>query len=130
MKKRMTALMVVLMVALAPVAAFAETSNPWTQEDTKGKEALGKFKYGMMNLLFGWTEVFQEPFEAYHESSGKEWNHRAGDTITGLMGGIVYGITDTVGGALDLVTFPATDLSIDLPEGGIQCPWSGKTAAA
>ena len=121
MKKLVVVVAFLFAVSALPMVAMAGESNPWMDQPTPGKQAWQKLVYGLTNVVFGWTEIFQEPFEAYHEKKeGTRWIN----VVTGFAGGIVYAITDTVGGALDAVSFPATDLSIQLPEGGVKCPFA------
>ena len=108
MKKQARLLIVMLVVLLIPATAFA--GSPWTQETTYGAKATGKLTYGFKNLLGGWTEIFTQPMH-YHKD-GK-------NVFEGMMYGLVYGVTDTVGGALHVVTFPITNVDVPLPHGGV-----------
>ena len=73
------------------------------------EKCAGKFGYGLTNVLLGWTEIFQEPYQA-----GKEGKN----VLVGAGEGLVNAVGDTVGGALNLVTFFIPKLEIPLPEGG------------
>lgn len=83
--------------------------SPWRQKETYNERMTGKLGFGFANLVIGPFEIFQEPYKALSE----------GDFFWGGVGkGIVNGILDPVGGALQLITFPFTFRDIRLPEGG------------
>ena len=101
----------VLLVALAVMAAplIASAASPWADEATWGAQATGKLKYGVTNLLLGWTSLFREPVQA----------SQAGENVfVGIGRGVWNGVGQTVGGALHAVTFPLTMIDVPLPEGG------------
>ena len=91
----------------APIAASA--ASPWADGATWGEQAGGKLKYGLTNLLLGWTSLFREPVQA----------HQAGENVlVGVGRGVWDAVGQTVGGALHAVTFPITQIDVPLPEGG------------
>ncbi len=92
----------VTIFALAAGSAFA--ASDWASGASYGDKAIGKLKFGLTNVLLGWTELFTEPYES--------------KSIDGVGSGLVNAIGDTIGGALHLVTFPLPMIDIPLPEGG------------
>ena len=105
MKKFFVFLMVFV---LASAPAFA--ASPWNQPSVPyGQKAWNKFVYGFKNVIFGWTEILQEPMEAHKEGKCM---------LMGLGEGIGNALGDTVGGAIHLVTFWCPKTDIPLPEGG------------
>ena len=108
MRKRIGWLFVGLALFMAAPAA-ASAASPWTNEVDYNSKAIGKLKYGLVNTFLGWTELFQEPYEAAQYGE---------NFFVGLGRGLVYGVADTVGGVLHVVTFPVTNLDVPLPEGG------------
>ncbi len=101
MIKRVSILLVIFVLLASPV--FAMGGN-----DCMGK-CMGKLGYGLTNLLLGWTEIFQEPYNA--AKSG-------GNVVTGIGKGLWNAVGDTVGGVLHTVTFFIPQLDVPLPEGG------------
>ena len=101
----------ILLVGVALVAAplLVSAASPWADEPTWGAQATGKLKYGVTNLLLGWTSLFREPVQA----------HQAGENVfVGVGRGVWNAVGQTVGGALHAVTFPITQIDVPLPEGG------------
>ncbi|HAM41058.1 MAG TPA: hypothetical protein DDX89_03960 [Candidatus Omnitrophica bacterium] len=93
----------------------AKTTTPWkgsywTREVGQGTRVKAKFAFGLTNVVFGWTKLVTEPWEAFRrkQSIGR-----------GVAEGVWNAIGDTVGGAVHLVTFPVTRIDVPLPEGGI-----------
>ena len=109
MRKKLHLLIVMLAVVLIPATVFA--ASPWSTETTYGAKATGKLAFGFKNVLGGWTELFTEPMEHYKD-------HK--NVFEGIAKGIAYGVIDTVGGALHIVTFPITNVDVPLPENGVQ----------
>jgi len=106
-KRFSVALVLALGVLAAPMLASA--ASPWADGTTWGEKAGGKLKYGATNLLLGWTSLFREPVKA----------SKAGENLfTGIGRGIWDAVGQTVGGAVDVVTFPVPQIDIPLPEGG------------
>ena len=120
----MFALLVGLLV-VAPMASYADysrmgakytlsltkdyTPSMWTQEGGYLPKTKHKLLFGGTNILFGWLELYNEPREAVRENRG---------FFHGVKHGVVNMLGDTVGGAINLVTFPITALDVPLPEGG------------
>ena len=101
------ALVLALGVLAAPMLASAASS--WADGATWGEQAGGKLKYGATNLLLGWTSLFREPVQA----------SQAGENLfVGIGRGVWNAVGQTVGGAVDVVTFPIPQIDIPLPEGG------------
>src|SRR3989338_8722143 len=102
---------VVLVLALGVLAApiVAPAASSWAEGVTYGEKAGGKLKYGVTNLLLGWTSLFREPVQA----------SQAGENVfVGLGRGVWNAVGQTVGGAVHTVTFPIPQINIPLPEGG------------
>ena len=121
MRKKITIFLLFLIIAqtapsFAMVIKKPATDKPyyipnrWDQEPLYSDRAFGKFTYGCWNFMMGWMAVLKEPYESYtlHDN-----------VILGIGRGIVYGVADMAGGALNAVTFPVTTLKIPLPEGGV-----------
>ena len=94
----------ILLVIFALIASPAFAAGNQCME-----KCAGKFGYGLTNVALGWTEILQEPYEA-----GKDGKN----VVAGFGKGLVNAVGDTVGGALNLVTFFIPKLDIPLPEGG------------
>jgi len=99
-----------LAVLISSLVPRAHAASEWTQEATYEAKVEKKFRYGVENVLAGWTEVFTEPYERRHSTK---------DLITGLFVGIFNAVVDTVGGAVHLVTAPITQIDVPLPEDGV-----------
>lgn len=97
-----------LVVFCTPCFAYFEPS-PWVEETSYNRKMTQKFLFGYTNLILGWLEIFQEPYQALKEDR-MVWRS------VGL--GLFNGVVDTVGGALQVVTCFITPLDIPLPEGG------------
>ena len=113
MGKRFGVVLVVALGLLAvPMLASAASpwgASPWGEEVTYGEKATGKLKYGLTNLLLGWTSLFREPVQA----------SQAGENVfVGIGRGVWNAVGQTVGGAAHAVTFPIPQIDIPLPEGG------------
>jgi len=93
-------LVVILSMLLAPVAFAA---SPWTEEKTYGDKVSGKLVFGLQNTLLGWIQIFAVP-NTYSNEGKNVW--------AGVGQGLVEATVDTLGGALQLVTFP---IPVDLP---------------
>ena len=108
MRKVLALLMILTIIS---GSAFAAEPSSWKKEgDTYGTKIRNKFWFGLANTAFGWTELFQEPAEAYQS---KEC------VLTGFGKGLWHTVADTVGGAVHLVTFWCPKTDIPLPEGGV-----------
>jgi putative exosortase-associated protein (TIGR04073 family) len=64
------------------------------------REALGKLVRGLVNVLTGWVEIPKRVHETSEESGPG-----AGFTL-GMIRGLGYGLTRTLGGLYEVVTFP------------------------
>lgn len=101
----------VLCLFVLSSSAFAADMSAWNKPSSSyGQKAAKKLAYGLSNVVFGWSEIFTETYEA--AQSGQ-------CPINGFFNGLWNGVADTVGGALHVVTFPLTTVDIPLPEGGI-----------
>ena len=111
MSKKVLFCLAVFAFLATPLALALEPrqASPWTTETTYEGKLTGKLGFGFKNFLFGWTELFSEPYQAYKEKS---------NVAKGLGRGIGNTIFDTVGGALHIATFPLDKVDIQLPEGG------------
>ncbi|OGW81022.1 MAG: hypothetical protein A3G33_01445 [Omnitrophica bacterium RIFCSPLOWO2_12_FULL_44_17] len=106
MKKTTILLVIILILCSTPSNLFA--ASPWTKAQTYGGKTGGKLVFGLKNVLFGWSSLFMEPAEAIAN----------GENIwAGFGQGLAYPIINTVGGALQFLTFPAP-FDIPLPETG------------
>ena len=102
---------VVLVLGIGLLAAplLASAASPWADGATYGEKATGKLKYGLTNTLLGWTSLFREPVQA----------SQAGENVfVGIGRGVWDAVGQTVGGALQAVTFPIPQIDFPLPEGG------------
>jgi len=104
--KKIMSLVVVLSMLLAPVAFAA---SPWTEEKGYADKVSGKLQYGLTNTLLGWIDLFATP---------NQYSNEGKNVWAGVGQGLVNTVTNTVGGALQLVTFliPA---DLPLPNGGV-----------
>ena len=101
--------LLVLCVALLAGPVTASAASSWASGATYGEQATGKLKYGLTNLLLGWTELFREPKRA----------SAAGENVfAGIGRGVWNAVGQTVGGVAHLVTFPIPAIDIPLPRGG------------
>ncbi len=75
-----------------------------------------KFDKGGLNFVAGWTEILRQPAVAYKSS---EKNKLLKASTLGVGKGLVYGLTDTVGGFVNALTSLLPGWEIPLPEGGI-----------
>jgi hypothetical protein len=121
MKKTIVLLLLAAMF-LSPVIVFA--ASPWTEEATYGDRVSGKLQFGLVNTLFGWTDIFFEPIRAARkcESCDSVW--------TGIGKGAADAVVNEVGGAFQLITFPLV-VDFPLPDNGVQfatCCGCGTTA--
>lgn len=106
--KKAAALLLMVAILLASSNAFA--ASPWMDKTTYKDKMLGKLDFGVKNFLGGWTEVFNRPIK-YHKD-GKS-------PAEGFFVGVYQAIAYTAGGALHLVTFPATTIDVPLPNNGV-----------
>ena len=100
---------VVFSVALLTGPMLASAASSWAIGPTYSDKVVGKLKFGLRNVLAGWTEIFREPVEA----------HKAGENVlVGIARGVWNAVGQTVGGAVDVVTFLIPQIDIPLPEDG------------
>lgn len=76
-----------------------------------------KFDKGALNFVAGWTEIFRQPAQ---ELKSEEKKNKILKFTEGFGKGVIFGITDMVGGLLNAVTAPFPGFEIPLPEGGVQ----------
>ncbi|HOW87168.1 MAG TPA: hypothetical protein PKV84_00750 [Candidatus Omnitrophota bacterium] len=109
--KKMMIFFLIAGLFLAPMTGFA--ASPWTQEDNYNDRMSGKLRFGVINTLFGWTDIFFEPIKGARkcESCDSVW--------TGIGKGFTDAVVNEVGGALQLLTFPLV-FDIPLPDDGVQ----------
>jgi len=100
-------LAVALMIATSAFAASA-----WTQEDTYGKKVAGKLDYGVKNLLGGWLAILpcSSGCDMDKDTNAKPYCPIHCTKKLGL--GLVNAVAYTVGGALNVATFP---VPVDIP---------------
>ena len=108
MKKIVFCSLLAAMIAWLPAMAFA--ASPWTEKATWGEKAKWKLDFGVKNLLGGWTEIINQP-RKYHKENK--------NCFEGLGKGFLNAGADTGGGLLHILTFPATNLDIPLPDNGV-----------
>ncbi len=104
--KKIMSLVVILSMLLAPVAFAA---SPWTAEKTYGDRVTGKLVFGLQNTLLGWIQLFAVPNQ-YANAGKNVWS--------GIGQGLVEATVDTVGGAIQLVTF-VIPADFPLPNNGV-----------
>ncbi|OGW83056.1 MAG: hypothetical protein A2Z83_06415 [Omnitrophica bacterium GWA2_52_8] len=109
--KKITLWAVILMLSVVAIQgpAFADAS-PWTSEETYADKTGSKLLFGLKNVLFGWTDIFNQ-VSKYHDDG------RGG--VFGLGEGTWNALVYTAGGVLHTATF-FIPVDIPLPEGGIQ----------
>ncbi len=101
----------VFILFLIPKISFALPmsdfpASPWTKKDGYVAKTVSKLGFGLMNVAGGWTAVVSEFYEPPQ------------DNIAALgLRAIARVVTNTVGGALHVVTFPVP-VDIRLPGGG------------
>lgn len=109
MKKTIAVVVVLIALVLTPTLALAAPS-PWTERTSYTERLSGKLEFGLTNTLLGWVDLFAEPNKAAGE----------GKNVWGAVGkGLVDTVTNTVGGAFQLITFPIP-VDIPLTDGGVQ----------
>lgn len=104
-------LLLALVLFLSQQVSFALPMNefpasPWTKGDGYAEKTVGKLGFGLVNIVLGWTALGTEYFEEPDANVGVKFLRSIGRTLT-----------NTVGGALHVVTFPAP-FDIKLPGGG------------
>jgi hypothetical protein len=112
-EKIMRALIVLALLAamfVTPVAGFA--ASPWTEETTYGDKMSEKAQFGLLNTLFGWTDIIWEPIR------GTKGCASCDNFWKGLGKGAVDALVNEVGGAIHLITFPLM-IDVPLPDNGV-----------
>jgi hypothetical protein len=109
--KKMFMLLLLLTMLLSPALGFAD--SPWTEKPTYNSEVAGKLQLGLRNTFLGWTDLFIEPIHASRRCEQGE------NVVTGIGKGVMDALYNTVGGAIQLVTFPLI-ADVPLPEDGVQ----------
>ena len=111
MNKTLKVFALLAIALLAATSAFAASS--WTQEDTYGKKIAGKLDYGVKNLLGGWLAVVPGVDNSGCDvDSGKDGCCPGVCCVKKMGMGLVNAVAYTVGGALNVATFPVT---VDVP---------------
>ena len=87
------------------------TASPWTSEMGYGPQAMGKLKFGLKNLLLGWTDLVVEPKEAANAGE---------NLLVGIGHGVKDAVENTLGGVVHTATFFLPQVDAPLPEGGVQ----------
>ena len=100
---------VVFSIALLSGPMIASAASSWASGATYSDKAVGKLKFGLRNVLAGWTELFRDPIEA-----GKSGEN----VLVGIGRGVWDAVGQTVGGAAHTVTFFIPQIDIPLPKGG------------
>jgi len=96
---------IALQVAIPKASANEDwPASHWTNEKSYFEKSLHKLGFGLYNVTSAWMEIFVEP-------------HRHSNPFEGLAIGFGKAVTNTIGGAIQIVTFPLTT-DAPLPEGG------------
>ena len=108
MKKSLKIFGLLAIALLIANSAFA--ASPWTQETTYGKKVAGKLDYGVKNLLGGWLALLPCQSGCDMDKNAKPYCpiHCAKKLGMGVINAVAY----TVGGGLNVATFPVT---VDIP---------------
>lgn len=97
-----------LLIFLFPNAGLAEPPE-WTQREGYWAKFGGKFEYGAINMLGGWTEIVTTPMEYADEDKS---------VLAGILVGIGEGFVYTGGGILNFFTSPIP-VNIPIPNNGV-----------
>ena len=81
-------------------------ASPWTKEGSYLSKTVGKLGFGLVNVIGGWTGIVSEFYAEPEENIA----------VAGMRA-LARVVTNTVGGALHVVTFPVPK-DIPLPGGG------------
>lgn len=102
--KKLLALVVVMLVACAPLSFAAACPNPDSYDDNYGKAAGAKVVRGLSNAALGWVEILRQPV-----INENKWE--------GVSKGFVYAVGRTGSGALEAATFfiPQADIPLLTP---------------
>ena len=96
------------------LGGIASAASPWTEKTTYKEKVLGKLDFGFKNTLGGWTAIFSEA-----KKGDSNCKCKVMATTKGIGRGLAYGLMDTVGGILHIVTFPIPQLDVPLPNNGV-----------
>ena len=100
--KKLLVLVIVMLVACAPLSFAACAICNATTSDNYGKAALGKLGRGIANAGLGWVELFRQPV-----LNENKWE--------GVGLGVVHTIGRTGSGVLEAVTFFIPQAKIPVP---------------
>jgi hypothetical protein len=122
MKSKIFCLLFLVVNAVVVPLTFAETPEPEEESfedhvDSYWSRISDKFSFGVINFILGWTEIITEPVDHYQDHAGEK--SRFAHAFVGVGEGMLNGILDTGGGALNAVTAPFPQFRIPLPENGI-----------
>jgi putative exosortase-associated protein (TIGR04073 family) len=105
--KKLLVLVVVMLVACAPLSFAACAICNATASDSYGKAALGKLGRGVANAGLGWVELFRQPV-----LNENKWE--------GVGVGVVETLRRTGSGILEAVTFFIPQ--VEIPQLDPTCP--------
>jgi hypothetical protein len=114
MKKSMPLMLCLLLAGFIAQAAFvsnmcyAKTSYEDIGPIQYPVQTTGKLTHGLTNLIFGWSDII---LRVVKEEA----------PIRGIVRGAINAVIYTVGGLLEVVTFPIP-FEIPMPDGGIHWP--------
>lgn len=100
--KKLLALIMVMLMAWAPMSFAACKFCEMADSSSYGKAFLGKFGRGLANAAFGWVEIFRQP-----AVNTNPWE--------GVGKGFVYTITRTATGILEVATSPIPAAKVPVP---------------
>lgn len=100
--KKGFALMLVMLVAWAPMSFAACAVCDWAASDDYARASAGKLSRGLLNTAFGWVEFFRQP-----AINDNPWE--------GVGRGVVHTFGRTGSGVLEVVTFLVPGAKIPLP---------------
>lgn len=104
---------ILVLIALLATPTLGIAASPWFDEPTYNEKVSGKFQFGLLNTLLGWTDLFIEPIRGANHCT------ECSNFWTGLGKGFMDAIVNTVGGAAHLITFPLV-VDFPLPDNGVQ----------
>ena len=105
--KKAIALVVVMLIACAPMSFAADSVCNWAASDSYPTAATGKLLRGVTNAGFGWIELFRQP-----TINANKWE--------GASKGVYHTLTRTLTGAAEAATFLVP--SIKIPAESPACP--------
>ncbi len=101
MKKVFSTLVLLILIVSTPGTLLA---SPWAEQEGYWAKTRAKFKFGLKNSLFGWTNMFMEP---YLQKYTRPWE--------GFCYGAARSVFYTGNGLIHLATFP---IPVDFPNIG------------